>query len=216
MESELDKYQDRFKDLYDAVPQGKVFRLAFDAVTKQLRILTRDYDKFEEIRKAFSCPNHQAFFSKQYGYSVDDKKYVINKFGYFSPGLVFDVLDWIKLHYGDLSFLCISKNCLQYINDYLKPLKDKLQNKKFEIVNLSEETGVNEERRKLNDPDKPPFEFRDYQLASVEALLFKGFGRGLVEIPTSGGKSFILANFIWNLHKFVDNKFKVMIFVPNV
>jgi len=45
--------------------------------------------------------------------------------------------------------------------------------------------------------------------------LTKGYGRGLIEIPTSGGKSFIIANFIWNLHKHVDNKLKALIFVPN-
>jgi len=38
----------------------------------------------------------------------------------------------------------------------------------------------------------------------------------LIEIPTSGGKSFILANFIWNVHKLINPSYKVMIFVPNV
>lgn len=47
-------------------------------------------------------------------------------------------------------------------------------------------------------------------------MLTRGYGRGLIEIPTSGGKSFILANFIWNMHKHVCNDYKVMIFVPNV
>lgn len=47
-------------------------------------------------------------------------------------------------------------------------------------------------------------------------MLTRGYGRGLIEIPTSGGKSFILANFIWNVHKLIDPSYKVMIFVPNV
>lgn len=37
----------------------------------------------------------------------------------------------------------------------------------------------------------------------------------MIEIPTSGGKSFIIANFIWNYFKNIDRKAKVMIFVPN-
>lgn len=46
-------------------------------------------------------------------------------------------------------------------------------------------------------------------------MLNKGYGRGLIEIPTAGGKSFILANFIWNLLKNVDRTFKTLILVPN-
>jgi superfamily II DNA or RNA helicase len=38
----------------------------------------------------------------------------------------------------------------------------------------------------------------------------------LIEIPTAGGKSFILANFIWNVLKNVDRNFKSLILVPNV
>ena len=37
----------------------------------------------------------------------------------------------------------------------------------------------------------------------------------MVEIPTAGGKSFILANFIWNMLKLFDNKLKTLILVPN-
>lgn len=38
----------------------------------------------------------------------------------------------------------------------------------------------------------------------------------MIEIPTAGGKSFILANFIWNILKSVDRSFKSLILVPNI
>lgn len=46
-------------------------------------------------------------------------------------------------------------------------------------------------------------------------MLLKGYGKGLIEIPTAGGKSFILANFIWNIMKHVKRDAKSLILVPN-
>ena len=46
-------------------------------------------------------------------------------------------------------------------------------------------------------------------------MIFTGHGRGLIEVPTAGGKSFILANFIWNILKHVDRNAKTLILVPN-
>ena len=210
-----EQYSDKFESIYQAVPQGKVFRLTYDPIVKMMKLVTREYQHLEEIRESFSVENDQAFFSKQYGYRVDQRKYAINKFGYFAPGLTFEVLDWIKTHYGDLSFIAISKNCIGYINDILQPLKAQLKGHSFEIDNVADETGRNAEILAKNDSKLQLLQFRDYQLEAVKAWLFKGYGRGLIEIPTSGGKSFIIANFIWNIHKHVNQKWKVMIFVPN-
>lgn len=107
----------------------------------------------------------------------------------------------------------MSKNCLSYIKDVLCPLKSVLAGKQIELENVADKTGRNAE---LKANGKQPYEYRDYQKNAVEALLMRGYGRGLIEIPTSGGKSFILANFIWNIHKHICNDYKVMIFVPNV
>ena len=60
-----------------------------------------------------------------------------------------------------------------------------------------------------------PFEFRFYQEEAIKHLLFSGFGKGLIEIPTAGGKSFIVANFIWNILKNIDRNAKSLILVPN-
>lgn len=82
----------------------------------------------------------------------------------------------------------------------------------WKIANISDDTGRNAERRREG---KPEYVFRDYQENSVKQLLLKGYGRGLIEIPTAGGKSFILANFCWNLHKQYDRNLKYLILVPN-
>ena len=82
----------------------------------------------------------------------------------------------------------------------------------WKIANISDDTGRNAERRREG---KPEYAFRDYQENSVKQLLLKGYGRGLIGIPTAGGKSFILANFCLNLHKQYDRNLKYLILVPN-
>ena len=210
----FEQYTDFFQNQYETFPDGKLFRLQFDATTHQLRISSRRRDSFEELRNAFSFENPGAFFSKQYGYRVQPKIYNINQFGYFRPGLIKEVLSWIKDQYSSINCLAISKNCLKYIEDYLTPLKAFIQTHgTFKISNIADDVGRNNERRRNG---QYTYDFRDYQQESIESLLFKGFGRGLIEVPTAGGKSFILANFIWNLLKNVDRQMKFMILVPNV
>ena len=67
----------------------------------------------------------------------------------------------------------------------------------------------------LNKGDEK-FEKRAYQDEAVDALFRKGYGRGLIEIPTAGGKSYILANFIWNVMRRFNDAARTLIVVPNV
>jgi hypothetical protein len=67
------------------------------------------------LRNAFSVDNSAAFFVSRYGYKTELKKYAINKFGYFSSGLLFEILEWIKDNFGSLAVVAISKNCNSYI-----------------------------------------------------------------------------------------------------
>ena len=218
-----EQYSDSFQTQLDVFPDNKVFRICFDSAVNALRLLCKRQDLFEEIQNAFSVDNPQAFFSQQYGFKGQSKLLAINKFGYFAPGLVFEVLEWIKMHYGDLQLVAISSKCQTYIKEVLTPLK------KFNfdnISNVSEDTGRNNELRRLREEQLAagidekecarPFEYREYQEEALKHLLGVGFGRGLIEIPTAGGKSFILANFIWNIWKNVDRNFKTLILVPNV
>ena len=136
---------------------------------------------------------------------------------------MFEVLEWIKLHYGDLQLVAISGKSKNYIHDVLTPLKDF---KLSEVSNISEDIGRNNELRRLRQKQLSrgisekecvhPFEYREYQEEAVKQLLCKGFVRGMIEILIACGKSFILANFIWNIWKNVDRNFKTLILVPNV
>lgn len=200
-------------DQIELFPDGKIFRILFDDTVRKIKIICRRYDMLEELRNAFSAPNPSSFFMKQYGYKTEAKIYQINKFGYFSPGLLFEVLSWIKQNYSDISCIAMSNNFKKYILDHLTPLKKPLSLiSDLKISNVAEDLGRNNELMRLG---KNPFEFRDYQKASIEFLLTKGYGKGLIEVPTAGGKSFILANFIWNIHKNVDKNYRYLILVPN-
>ena len=211
----LDQYSDDLTKI-ELYPNGKLFRITYDSGTGMMRIMSRRYDAFEDIRDKFSASNDAAFFSRVHGFKAEAKVYAINKFGCFDSGLLFDILEQIKTEYGDCSCVAMSANCLKYIQDYLRPLKAVAQKNQLDmstkISNIAEDIGKNNELKRLG---KTPFEFRDYQEESVRQLLFKGFGRGLIEIPTAGGKSFILANFIWNMLKLFSSKLKSLILVPN-
>lgn len=122
-------------------------------------MICKDRNAFDELQDAFSVKNEAAFFSERYGYKSADRLYAINKFGFFAPGLLFEILSWIKTNYGGLSNVAISQNCKKYINDYLTPLKDVIK-ERFEISNISEDTGRNDELKRLG---KNPFMFRGYQ-----------------------------------------------------
>lgn len=49
----------------------------------------------------------------------------------------------------------------------------------------------------------------------MQRLLENGYGRGLVEIPTGGGKSFMLANFVWTLRCLLEKPVRTLLLVPN-
>ena len=104
----LEQYSDKFNNIYEAVPEGKVFRIAFDCTTRNFRIICRDNSAFDEIRNAFRVKNDSAFFSERYGYKAEEFLYAVNKFGFFTPGLLFDVLSWIKMSYGSAQCIAIS------------------------------------------------------------------------------------------------------------
>ena len=104
----LEQYADKFNNIYEAVPDGKVFRLSFDPAIKNFRIICRDNLAFDELRNAFRVKNDSAFFSERYGYKADEFLYAINKFGFFAPGLLFEILSWIKMSYGSMKPLVMS------------------------------------------------------------------------------------------------------------
>ena len=221
----MEQYTDKFSNIYEAVPDGKVFRISYDNTINNLRIIYRDITAFDELRDAFSVKNDSAFFLERYGYKAEQKLYAINKFGFFSPGLIFEILQWIKTMYGGLHCIAISDNCKKYIQNYLTPLKQIIGHE-FEISNCADDNGKNAQIENIRQlklqqgipEDKikeQPFIYRYYQSDAIHNLIFNGYGRGLIEIPTAGGKSFVIANFIWNIRKHLLPKAKTLILVPN-
>ena len=213
MSEDLTKYADE-KNLMSVFPGNAIFRIAYDASTNMMQIACRSFNVENNLRHTFSVANQSAFFVERYGFKAEARLYAINKFGLFKPGLVWEILKWIKQEYGSLSVLVMSDKCKAYINEQLLPLKsfvNSLDKDNWIAANIADDTGRNAERRREG---KPTYEYRDYQAESIKQLLFKGFGKGLIEIPTAGGKSFILANFCWNLHKQYDRNLKYLILVP--
>ena len=167
-----EQYKDNFQKI-EIFPQGKLFRITYDSDGNLLRILAKNQTLLDEIVEAFSVANPAAFFSQQYGYAGEPTLYNINQFGYFLPGLLFDVLEWIKTQYGSLKYVAVSTQCENYINDYIKPLSRYITSQ-FETIDITDDIGLDS-----------PFEKRAYQDEAVEALFKRGFGRGLIEIPTA-------------------------------
>lgn len=179
----------------------KIFRIVWDEVSKKLRLLAKDRRDLDMVIDYFSDTNPASFFVKQYGYSVPTRVSVINQFGYFEIGLVFEVLKYIKTLYGSFSGLDIDKDTYQLIKERTEPYSGYVQSHpidEFVISNISKDRSL-----------------RDYQENIIRNLIYKGKGSGLFESPTSSGKSFILSNYIWTIHKQIDASAKFLILVPN-
>lgn len=196
----FEQYIDDFLN-EDMFPKGKIFRIVFDPVTAKFRLLAKARSDLEKIVDAFSTFNNASFFTKQYGFETENKIYSVNKFGYFSIGLIFEVLNYIKREHGDLSLVALSKNVKQFIVDYLLPLKSFAKNRDRDLFNVSNVSKT--------------YQLREYQTNAIKALIFDGCGRGLIELPTGSGKSFVIGNFIYTLLQQYNSSLKTLIFVPN-
>ena len=197
----FEKYADNLDESEDLIPVDKDFRIIFDNIQYKWRIFCRYDEDLEDLKKAFACENKAAFYMKMHGYNVDTKHYVVNQFGYFPVGLIFEVLKYIRLEYGDCSTVAMSKNAIAFMNDHLMPLRkfasDRDKNE-FKISNVSSS-----------------LEPREYQVNAIKSIIFDGRGRGLLELPTGSGKSFVIANFIYTLLQQYDSELRTLIFVPN-
>lgn len=207
--SRLQRYGDTTK--LDFFPPGKTFKILFDPNMNMLQIRTLDQSIFDCMREAFSATNSNAFYVSLHGYSVDETVNLINEFGYFSPGLIFDILSYININFGGLQCVYMSEQCKDYVKDYLTPLKKytkAIDKDNFVVKNIADRTNhLRPEGKKLI--------MRPYQTEGVWRALFDGYGRGLVELPTSAGKSLVIANYIYNLDRSILRGLKYLVFVPN-
>jgi superfamily II DNA or RNA helicase len=199
-------------------PVGCCFRISYDSTTNNLILKCLNSVDLTKIIELYSDSNPSYFYMQQYGYNSPKKISIINNFGYFPSGFLFEILNYIKLQYGNLDVVAMSKNFKQYCNNILMPLRKFIKDKSNNIIisNISEDSGRNKE---LITSNKNPYEYRDYQKKSIEKLFNVGFGRGLVELPTASGKSFFLCNFIYNIIKNIDPEHKIykkfLLLVPN-
>ena len=182
-------------------PDGKLFRIMFDNVQLKWRILFKNNNDFNQLYESFSVPNPAAFYTKIYGYNANKNLYLVNNFGYFDLGFIFEIFKYLKLHFGSLEPLAMSKPARLFLKTFLLPLREFSQSRDrndFKVSRLSEK-----------------YILRDYQEAAIKSIIFDGNGRGLLELPTGSGKSFIIATFIQTLLDQYDSNLKSLIFVPN-
>jgi len=68
----FEQYVDDFLN-EEMFPSGKCFRIVFDPVTAKFRLLAKSHSDLEKIVDAFSTFNNASFFTKQYGFEVENK-----------------------------------------------------------------------------------------------------------------------------------------------
>lgn len=192
----------------DSIPDGKSFRILFDPNLNMMRVICAEPKIFEFMRDAFSSQNDAAFYMSMHGYSIDQKVYLINPFGYFKPGMLFEILEYIRNHFGNLSCVYMSEQCRDYVSDYLTPMRRYIGNQlrdSFSVGNITRDSRTSKEFMEL----------RDYQEEAIRRIILEGFCRGMVELPTSAGKSLVIANLIYTVDKRILKGLRYLIFVPN-
>jgi superfamily II DNA or RNA helicase len=196
-------------------PIGKTFRISYSIPVGKARLSCLNERDLEEIRECYSEENKNAYFIQLHGYNVERRHYVINQFGYFPIGFTLEILRYIKLKFGSLSQVAMSDGFRRLMDERIVPLKKQfgcLSKDDLEILCVSDDSGMNE--RRVSE-GKTPYGFRSYQECAIRSLLFGGWGRGIIEVGTSGGKTFILGNLIYNIWKQVNANAKVLVLVPN-
>ncbi len=154
-----------------------------------------------ELSRIFSVQNPQAFFAKQYGFSVPNKIYGVSPFGTFKVGLLADILRYLKRNYKNVNIRLEGDETKELVKSR-RPLKEFVKSNRYEgPENIAK--------------DITP---RPYQIDAVDAVITKGYGRCMFECPTASGKSLIIANIIYTLfNQYAKTEpFRTLIFVPNV
>lgn len=199
----------------EVFPNGKIFRISYSVCVGKARIRCLNERDLEELRKCYSEENKSAFFLRLHGYAVEGRRYIVNQFGYFPIGFTLEILRYIKLRYGSLSQVAFSDGFRRLLDERVVPLKKMFCGIKpddLDVLCISDDSGVNERNRNAGGDT---FEFRTYQRDAIRNLLVGGWGRGIIEVGTSGGKTFILCNLIYNIWKQVNGGAKVLVLVPN-
>lgn len=185
-----------------------LFRISLDNTTRKFILIARYNSDLKKAISYFSTPNVQFFYSKVYGGKiVKSRNLVINKFGYFPIGMFFTVVSYLKSTYPS-DCIALSENVRRFILEWLTPLRKNV----LELPDTE-----NFQVSTLKNSDK--YTLRDYQYSAIKRLIINGYGRGLVELPTGSGKSYVIATFIKTVIDLLKDtetkKLKTLILVPN-
>ena len=204
-----------------ANPHKRIF-IVYEANKLCFRLLCRKETDLEYVVKDFREEDSGVFFQQRYsGKTLDAYKYSVSPFGYFQPGLLVSILKDIEANVminpmqrplGE--FVCLSDGVKRYMIEWLTPLMRQVKQLQSKLGDDLQVSNISVDRM----PEDKVLVMRDYQEKPIEAILTKGFGRGMIESATGSGKSFIIANLIytlWNLGLPKPNA-RTLIYVPNI
>ena len=219
VQTRYQKYVDDVDDLMYTNPNFR-FYIGFDNQQMMFRLSVRNAVHLDKIVRNFREIDQSSFFT---GRRDPVYQYAVSPFGYFPTGLLFEVLNFIvndfELNPTNLpssKMVLIGPKAKLYVYDYLVPLARKMAELKispdtFEVENISLD--------RAEDPDNPNVRImRPYQEDAIRSIIFKGNGRCLIQSPTGSGKSFIVANLIYNLKRqfFPNESFRTLVYVPSI
>lgn len=145
-----------------------------------------DSEVLQMVRFAFSAPNEAKKYARPDKRKfIPDRNYWVSIDGKFAIGL---------------------------LNGVLKVLKDNNETYEFD-QSLSFVKSLRKEVNNIGELITPTHSLRDYQRITIERCL--KFGYGLLELATGAGKTYVMANLIYNLFDLNwNNTKKVLVIVP--
>lgn len=160
----------------------------YDLRKKEVKI---ESDYFNNIREAFSVKNPGARYSR-FARFIPQRIYAITPAGYCGIGLVPEIVNYLKS-----------------LNIPFKIEYDPILEAVFKQIKFQIPTGYPNLRELISE-----FELRDYQKDAVVKALNNGYG--VIELATGGGKTFIIANFVYTALQLLEREEKVLIIVPDI
>ena len=163
-----------------------VVQFQYDPKRKEVKIVS---DFLANIKEHFSVKNPGAHFNR-YARFIPQRIYAITASGYIGIGLVPEVLNYLK-----------SQN-IPFDIQIDQAYRDVLKQIHILLPDLHTKTLINE------------FTLRDYQQAAVGNALDNG--HGIIELATGGGKTLIIANFVYAALHEIKLTEKILIVVPDL
>jgi len=143
---------------------------------------------FPAIREYFSVENPNARFGKRFyvGYRPPSRTYALTPQGRFEPRLTWEIIDYVKKEYPLATI---------EFTDSLKKIIDPPPLGNVEIAKLG-------------------LELRDYQEGSILEAIQRRCG--VIVLPTSAGKTLVMATLTQTIRSVFDTSFRCLILVPDI